>query len=742
MTDEHNKNDNGDVEGKSTPPSHAQIFINRILGAFALAVSLVIYYTTTCPVIYYGDAGELIVAAWRWGVAHPPGYPSYIIPLGIFLRLPLSWLAPDTEFVQPIAWQANFFSAVIGALTVWIVYLIILRIIRLPWIAFAGSLLVAVGRTFWSQTGIAEVYTLNAFLLALMVLMALVQCGKPVASKGRLIFLRWGSVIWGLALSNHHEAAFFFPLWIVMVYLAMLPDPETRRPYLPQGRIFAEGLLFAGIGLLPYLYLPIAASSKPVLNWGDPSGIRNFFRVLTRADYRHVKETISGNLVTSLDILLHYLWWSFIQYSPIFLLFAIPGFGILFKRSQHRLVLAATAISIFLMSAVFIVYFAGIDRPSMFFLEVYFIPWYIALGILIAAGIPVIVSFLKRINASKAHGIIAVTVILILLGAFFSYSRNIKTADMSDNIAGYVYSHDVLTTLPSEPEKNVLITGGDEIFLFWYWKWVEGIDRDVVVIGMDALEAVNSWFWDDLYRDEPNLAVPRDAGLDLRYSGIDLRVKTLETIIHENRGAFRFWMTAWDPSLNPIIHEGPWHMVLDGPAIELEYDTGNNMADYPRAGASEEDYLFQELLLVNRDGLAPFEEEIYDRYAAACYNFAIYFTRAGQPERAIEFCRLCLRFRPGYSPGERLQSPMALLVDNLYETGDLDLAHSVLEELLLQDPENSLYHAKLAEIYLAEDDIPSAIRELETALSLDPENEWLRALYLELLDSGSSENGE
>jgi len=721
-----------DAETSPAPVSPApprRPFLDRLLGALSLVLPLVLYYITTCPVVYYGDAGELTAAAYRWGVAHPPGYPAYIISLAVFLRLPLSWLAPRGQFLQPIAWQANFLSAVFGALTIWIVYLIVLRLVRKPFLALVAALLVATGRTLWSQTGIAEVYTLNAFLTSLVVLLAVVQSEKPAGSMGRIVFLRLGSFVWGLMLSNHHESAFFFPLWLTMLYLALQPSMEKRRPALPHPRIVLEAVLFLGLGLLPYLYLPIAASMHPQLNWGDPSNLRDFIKVLTREEYRHAKALIKGDLVTSLGIFLGFLRWTLIQYLWPFLVLAIPGFVSIFKRSPHRPALIATALSVFLMSAAFIVYFAGIDRSSMFFLEVYYIPWYIALGVLIALGADSIAVHAKTRSIAGRSAWVAVPILLVLLATVLGFKLNFAVCDMRDNIAGYVYSHDVIATLPSPPQRNVLVTGGDEIFLFWYWKWVEGTDKDVGVIGMDALGTCHSWFWDDLGRDQPDLVLPCDSGMDRTYSGDELRNKVLETLMRENRGTYRFWMTSWDPVLDPIVYDGPWHMVLDGPVLELERDSERNMTDYPRASAPENQYLFRSLLEVSRVGLAPFEEEIYDRYAAACYNLAVYFTRENMPDRAIEFTGLCLQFVPDYSPGPRMRSPIELLVANLYKAGDLPRATEILTDLLRQEPSNSLYHAAMAEIHLTKGDKESALRELEIAISLDPRNDLIRAIY-------------
>jgi hypothetical protein len=714
------------------PAVQGRPFINRILGGIVLIASLLLYWTTTCPVVYFGDAGEFIVAAWRGGIAHPPGYPLYVILLAIFLRLPLRFFAPHSEFMQPVAWQANLFSAIIGAVTVWVIYLILLRILRRNWWAFAGALLAITGKTFWSQTGIAEVYTLNALLASIIALVALLMTESEPGSDRRHQLFKLGSLTWGLSLSNHHEMVFFVPVWITMLYLAIQPGPWKPGTSKPPGRILRDGILFFLLGLLPYLYLPVASSFHPVLNWGHPSNPINFFRVLTRAEYRGIKAHITGDLVTSWDILTAFLRWSLVQYFPAYLLLAIPGLSLLFRRSPQRAVLLSLALSLFLTAAVFIVYFARIDRGSLFFLEVYFIPWYLTLAILAAIGCATIFTagafHADRVRPPAMVG--GILVMLILTAA--SWWVNRKSSDMSDHIAGYVYSHDVLASLPAPPQKTILVTGGDEIFLFWYWQWVEGTDKDFAAVGLDALEVRRSWFWDDLKRDHPDLAQPDIVTLSKDHSGADLRWRVLDSLMALNLGSYRTFMTVWDRSLDPLLHETPWHLVIDGPVLEIERDTSSLIADYPRASTPEEAYLFRELLKVNRSGLDPYERDIYSRYAAACYNLAVYFSQNGEPARAAEFSKLCLQFDEHYSPGGHLTTPQELLAYSLYRAGDFELARQMLEDLIATNPNESIYHAYLAEVFIATGDEQSAKTELSLALRLEPDNPSLINRYRQL----------
>ncbi len=75
-------------------------------GLVVLASGLV-YMFTLAPTVTSEDSGELIVAAYHFGIAHPPDYPLWTMACGLFIKL-----IP----VGNIAYRANLFSAVCGSL--------------------------------------------------------------------------------------------------------------------------------------------------------------------------------------------------------------------------------------------------------------------------------------------------------------------------------------------------------------------------------------------------------------------------------------------------------------------------------------------------------------------------------------------------------------------------------------------------------------------------------------------------
>lgn len=153
---------------------------NKYLALLIFFVSLVIYSLTLAPTASFWDAGEFIAVAHGLQVNHPPGAPFYSILGRIF-----SMFMP-TEYV---ALSINFISALASALTVMLLYLIIVRLVR-EWKgevsefslmdkigmyggALVGALTFAVTDTFWFNAVEAEVYALSMFFTAIVVWLAL-----------------------------------------------------------------------------------------------------------------------------------------------------------------------------------------------------------------------------------------------------------------------------------------------------------------------------------------------------------------------------------------------------------------------------------------------------------------------------------------------------------------------------------------------------------------------------------------
>src|SRR5687767_1438380 len=130
------------------------------------------------------------------GVPHNPGYPLYVL-----LTYPFSYLP-----VGSLPYRINLFSAIFGALTVSLAFLMARRLGCRRIISAAAALAMAFGHVFWSQAIIAEVYTLDSAIVAGM-LLALLAWGQT----GRRGFFYTAVALFAAGLGNHTTIVGFAP---------------------------------------------------------------------------------------------------------------------------------------------------------------------------------------------------------------------------------------------------------------------------------------------------------------------------------------------------------------------------------------------------------------------------------------------------------------------------------------------------------------------------------------------------
>lgn len=196
---------------------------NRTLALFTFLASLILYVLTMAPTASFWDAGEFIAVGHGLQVNHPPGAPFYSLLGRLF-----SMFMP-TEYV---AASINFISVLSSALTVMLLYLIIVRLVR-EWKgapdnmldigktgmyggALIGALTFAVTDTFWFNAVEAEVYAVSMFFTAMVVWLALVWAehhDKPYNERWLILI----AYLFGLALGVHllNLLALFFVTLII-----------------------------------------------------------------------------------------------------------------------------------------------------------------------------------------------------------------------------------------------------------------------------------------------------------------------------------------------------------------------------------------------------------------------------------------------------------------------------------------------------------------------------------------------
>ena len=127
--------------------------------------ALALYLATLAPSVatVFDDSLEFQVVLPSLGIAHPTGYPLYTILGWAFSHLP----------IQDLAYRVNLLSALAGAATVGVLFLVARQLGSSRLAAATVSAIFALSTTWWSQATIAEVYTLNGLFVALILYLTL-----------------------------------------------------------------------------------------------------------------------------------------------------------------------------------------------------------------------------------------------------------------------------------------------------------------------------------------------------------------------------------------------------------------------------------------------------------------------------------------------------------------------------------------------------------------------------------------
>ncbi len=212
-------------------------------------MALAVYSRTLLPGIAFGDWGEMQTVPHVLGVAHPTGYPTYIV---------VSWFTQLIP-VGSIAFRANLLSAVLVSGALMVTVAILFRLGVRPLIAVSVGLALGAIKTVWSVATVAEVNPLHLLFVAMLLHRALVW--EERRSQRDLVI---GALLLGLALGNHLLVVFVAPF--VAAFVLWVGRHEIpARPW-----ILAPAAAAGLLGLSVYLYIPIAAAQAPPLAYNYP----------------------------------------------------------------------------------------------------------------------------------------------------------------------------------------------------------------------------------------------------------------------------------------------------------------------------------------------------------------------------------------------------------------------------------------------------------------------------------------
>lgn len=413
----------------------------------------VMYLATLSPtVLYYKrpillDSVMLQVQAIVLGIPGGTGDSSWVMLTHLFTYLP---------FGDP-AYRVNLASAVYAALAVLTLFAVAYLLVRRVIPAAAGALAFGLGTTFWSQAVIAEVYTLNAFLILLPIV-----CLLMWREYRRDRYLMLASFLAGFAFTNHLTSALVVPAAFVFVGLVDWRKVLDWRTALKCVGLFA-------LGLTPFLYLPIRASMDPPLNEWDPTTPERFWSLVSGGDHQNLlfvfgPSELPGRIGLYASHLLDNFGW-------VLPMIGLMGAVVLLMRDR-----AAGAFTGFL----FFGWLFHAVEYNIFDYFLYFITTYLVLCLWISVGFGALLEALGELSVrlpERARGAaLAAVPVVILALPFFGLGKTYTENDMSDAYQG----RKTLEVVANKAEKGATILHHRSEL--WYLVLVEKRRQDLTII--------------------------------------------------------------------------------------------------------------------------------------------------------------------------------------------------------------------------------------------------------------------
>ncbi|MCK6630412.1 MAG: DUF2723 domain-containing protein [Anaerolineae bacterium] len=486
---------------RSAGQAHPQT-LDRLVGLGVALAAFLLYLSTLAPTVLEADGGEFQFVPWLPGIAHPTGYPLYVL---------LGWLWTHLLPLGEVAWRMNLLSAVLAALAVRLTYAVARQLVdhTLPDAPFPARVLAAAvsaasfaaSHTFWSQAIVAEVYALHTLFVAAILWLA-VQTLKVLktfrVSPGKLLALTIG-----LSLTHHRTVVLLLPALALFLWTGdrrretgVEIPPSPRSPVPGRNWLIYTTLLLTP--LLLYLYLPLIAPFTPyaTLSLSETQTLTLYDNSL-RGFWNHILGTVfTGELqpaAAGLDRLA--LTWQLLrqQVGWVGAILALLGLIILWQRGRTDLLLLS-GLSFVTLLAFNLIYFIG-DVYVLFIPNWLLLCLWLGLGWLgLVDGIthtfvraktgsvnssPGLEALEKRLGQRIYHFMVIALTGLGLLFPLVLFVTRLGEINQATNIA----ARDRWQAILAEPIPSgavLLSNDRNEIMPMWYYQYVEGRRPDLL----------------------------------------------------------------------------------------------------------------------------------------------------------------------------------------------------------------------------------------------------------------------
>lgn len=593
----------------------------------SIFVFCVYAWTGSQTLISCGDSAELTAAAASFGVAHAPGYPLFTVGGGIF-----SAFTPGAP-----ALGVNLFNAFCGALAVGSMFFLLVLLTG-QWLpSIAGALTLGFSFHFWLYSHVPEISALNAFFIGLLLWLTLplIQKNARALSTQRLYAI---ALVVGLGISHHHSIVFLLPGICFCLYVWW--KEQTAKP---GARQWAAMGVCAGVGMIPYLYVPLRAHTMPYMNAGTVTSLARFIDHFTRRAYGVTALTPEYPpfnevaLESALGFFGHSLVTSF-SWPGVAL--GIFGFLILlWKSPKIFLVLATTG----MLAGPFFVAWSGMPANTVVLrtiLERFFVAPFFLFSVGIGVALSRITEKFKESGFGRSFpgGAKAMSLGVIFLLPASLLVQHFRPLNFSDFTLCEMYGRDLQASLSRNAV--VFVHGDNSLFTLWYLQRLTAARPDLKILN----SSMSAPYSDHLRVHFPELRIPPET------------TPTLQELIAKIQGQRPLYIIGIPGSdfKELGLMGNPFHLRPSGLAFEIVAQPESEEASLLRSVPLE----FQVNLAEKWRGTY-FVEEIVYLYTIGHYNRAVIHAAHGHFRAAYEAAQQTLAVDPRFYLARDLSERMA-----------------------------------------------------------------------------------
>ena len=429
---------------------------------------MALYTITASRSVTLGDTGEFLTAGAVGGVVHDPGYPLYTLFLHFVYNIP---------FLNS-AFALNWTSALFGAITLVLVYKITYALTKNRAVSIFSSFAFGTYEFFWFYSQVVQVHIFHVFLLSFLYYFLV----KLLITKN-LKFLYLAGLTLGLGAVHSQTIIFAIPSFLLtLFYIRKSLSLKKLLTLTP----------FGFVGLLSYLYIPLASAREPLMNWGGVNTFQDLLFIMFRGHYGTFNLTAySVDAPYSYSSFFFYFT-SLIKTNWYILIPAVFSLLIL-KKHEKKYYLFITG---FLLMGPF--YYYLMDQRALTVTHLALMDQYIPYSFLfisIFAGVGAQQIFLKLKITNKSF-----LYLLLFPLVLYPLVTNFQKVRLDNN---YLLENTTRFIFSELPRNSVILTGGDG--LYFPGMYLQSIHKLRLDIAMVQLGQLSPWYEYQLQYHHPQL---------------------------------------------------------------------------------------------------------------------------------------------------------------------------------------------------------------------------------------------